>query len=65
MLISLGATRQVIFTDIEDVSYDPSSPKNGGISYEVAMASMTAVTRGGEILVGANLCPPATRNPNP
>ena len=62
MLISLGADKQVIFTDIESPSYDPTSAKNGGISYEVAMASMTAVTRDGEVLVGAHLSPHVTRH---
>ncbi|KAJ1481857.1 hypothetical protein T484DRAFT_1805951 [Baffinella frigidus] len=54
-LTSLGATGKIIFTDIESTSFDPSSAENGGVSYEAAMASMTAVTRDGEVLVGARL----------
>jgi len=52
MLTSLGAEGKILFTDIEAPGFDQASPLNGGVSYEEAMKSMTAVTRHGEILSG-------------
>lgn len=39
-------------TDIEDVSYDPNNPMNGGITYEKGMAAIHAVKSDGKIIQG-------------
>ena len=40
------------FTDIEEISYDPTDVSNGGISYREAMETMTAVTNDGQVIKG-------------
>ena len=51
-LMSLGGKGRIAFTDIESPDFDPTDPKNGGVSYEAAMGKITAVTRDGDVLVG-------------
>jgi len=40
------------FTDIECENYNPKDPANGGVTYEVGMASMHAVTCDGKVMSG-------------
>lgn len=51
-LRSLGSGDKILFTDCEDLGYDPQLPRNGGVSYESAMARIHAVTSRGEVLDG-------------
>ena len=51
-LMSLGGKGRIAFTDIESPDFDPTDPKNGGVSYEAAMGKITAVTKDGDVLVG-------------
>ena len=40
------------FTDLESGNYNAKDPVNGGVTYEVGMASMHAVTSDGKVLSG-------------
>lgn len=42
----------IIFTDLNDASYDPAARHNGGVTYEQGMGRMHAVTREGEVVEG-------------
>ena len=39
-------------TDIEDKSYSPSSPENGGVTYEKGMAAIHAIQADGNVIQG-------------
>lgn len=47
-----SAQPRLKFTDLESGNYDKLDPANGGISYEVGMASMHAVTKDGKVMNG-------------
>jgi predicted DCC family thiol-disulfide oxidoreductase YuxK len=49
--INPSATK-IRLTDLEDPSFDPQDPVNGGINYERGMSSMTAVTADGKTIEG-------------
>ena len=52
--VTNGSTPQprLRFTDLESGKYDAQDPANGGVTYEVGMASMHAVTSDGKVLNG-------------
>jgi predicted DCC family thiol-disulfide oxidoreductase YuxK len=43
---------KIRLTDLEDPSFDPLDPANGGINYVKGMSSMTAVTADGKVIEG-------------
>lgn len=47
--------RRIRFTDIESADFDESDPKNGNVSYEVAMRRLHAIRSNGEVLHGAEV----------
>ncbi|KAL3941109.1 MAG: hypothetical protein SGBAC_004491 [Bacillariaceae sp.] len=44
--------RKLKLTDLEDESYNPNDPANGGVTYAEAMASMHAVKPDGQVVEG-------------
>mmetsp|Transcript_8507 Transcript_8507/g.20476 ORF Transcript_8507/g.20476 Transcript_8507/m.20476 type:complete len:258 (+) Transcript_8507:91-864(+) len=50
--VSLSQPRKLKLTDLEDESYNPNDPTNGGVTYAKAMASMHAVKPDGQVVEG-------------
>ena len=47
-----GGSPRLKFTDLESGNYNDQDPANGGVTYEVGMASMHAVTADGKVMSG-------------
>ena len=47
-----GSQRRIKLTDIESDDFDPTSDKNGGVSYAKGMSAINAVYRDGRVIEG-------------
>ena len=50
--LSGSGPKKIRLTDIESDNYDPSLPKNGGVTYEKGMAAIHAITSDGRVIEG-------------
>lgn len=49
---SVNSSPRLRFTDVEDLGYDENAKENGGVTYEEAMARISAISYTGEKLYG-------------